>query len=224
MFEAIDALQLGVGVLAWTLAATAAVAQSVRVIYQESGVSLLSKLRADDRVVAVPGGVQAPGIDVGTLTLPEYIDIVVHGTAAGIVLDVTSAAARLSDDKSWVVTDISGTVKRVLYTRKGQIDANRPIALTYVRGGEMKVGPVLLKVGVVPNVHPGRSYLVFLDPTVGGRWSPHGLFEINRAQRVVDPARPVVPVPDEYFPELVLNNARVDLVFDLIQQAARKHN
>ena len=210
-------------VLVSAIMGAVAVAQPPRVIYWEPGVSLLSKLRADDRVVAVPGGVVTPGIDVGTLTLPEYIEIVVHGTAAAIVLDVTSAAARLDDDESWVVTDISGTVKRVLYTRKGQIDANRPLVLTYVRGGEMKVGPVLLKVGVVPNVHPGRSYLVFLDPTVGGRWSPsEGLFEINSAQRVIIPARPVVPLPDDYFPELVLNNARVDLVLDLIRAELEK--
>src|SRR5579872_5331352 len=72
-----------------------AVAQPPRVIYQEPGVSLLSKLRADDRVVLVPGGVERPDVDVRQMTLPGYIGLMVGGTAAGILLEVTSAAGRL---------------------------------------------------------------------------------------------------------------------------------
>ena len=86
-----------------------AAAQSPRIIYPEPGVSLLSKLRPDDRVVAVPGGVERPGIDVTYMTLPGYIGLMVGGTAVGVVLDVTSATGRLTDDKSWIVTDITGT-------------------------------------------------------------------------------------------------------------------
>ncbi len=202
--------------------AAVGVAQSPRVIYAEPGASLLSKLRPNDRIVLVPGGLQPVGIDVTGMTLPAYIGLLVHGTAAGVVLDVTSATAHLTGDESWLVTDVSGVVKRVLYTREGHIDAQRTLSLTYDRGGEMTIGPVTMKVGVVPNVHPGRSYLAFLNRTADGRWYPSVvLFEINHAQRVIDPARSVVPVPDDNFPELVLNNARVDLVLRLIQEELR---
>jgi hypothetical protein len=208
--------------LSVAMAATAA-AQSPRVIYAEPGISLVSKLRPDDRVVAVPGGLIEPGVDVSGLTLPTYIGLVVHGSAAGVLLDVTSATSRLSDDESWVVTDISGTVKRVLYTSEGHIDVGQPLSLTYDRGGEMKIGGVTMKVGIVPNVRAGRSYLAFLNIAADGRWFPWVvLFEMTKAQRFVDPARPVVPVPDDDFPELVLNNARVDLVLKMIQEELRR--
>ena len=186
--------------------------------------SLLSKLRADDRVVAVPGGFMSPGIDVASLTLPAYLSIMVNGAAAAVVLDVTSATSHLTDDESWVFTEISGVVRRVIYTRNGHIDARQALSLTYARGGEVSVGRVTLKVGIVPNVRPGRAYLVFLDQTDDGEWYPSTiLFEINRAQRVVDPARPAVPVPDDQFPDLVMNNARVDLVLDLIRAELQKN-
>jgi hypothetical protein len=219
------------------LAALTAVtaAQSPRIIYPEPGVSLLSKLRSDDRVVAVPGGVERPGIDVTFMTLPAYIGLMVGGTDVGVVLDVASAAGRLTDDKSWVVTDITGTVKRVLYTSKGHIEAGERLSMTLERGGEVKIGSVTLRAGVVPNVLPGRSYLAFLNPTAGrsdyafpfptgrGEWYPWvGLFEVTRAQRIIDPARPCVPIPDEYFPELVMHNARTDLVLNLIREAVRQ--
>ena len=158
----------------------------------------------------------------------------VGGSAAGVVLEVTAANGRLTEDESWVVTQLTGTVKRVLYTRKGHVDVGERLSVAFQRGGEIKVGSVTVRAGVVPNLQPGRSYLAFLNRTNelvvpplefrdGSEWYPWvGLFEMTRAQRVVDPARPVVPIPDEYFPELVLHNARVDLVLNLIREAVRQ--
>ena len=36
--------------------------------------------------------------------------------------------------------------------------------MTLERGGEMKIGTVTVRAGVVPNVLPGRTYLAFLNP------------------------------------------------------------
>jgi hypothetical protein len=121
----------------------------------------------------------------------------------------------------------------VLYTRKGRIGAGERLSMTFQRGGEMKIGSATVRAGVLPNVLAGRSYLAFLNRTDepvlhrlefhdGSEWYPWvALFEMTRAQRVIDPARSCVPTSDEYFPELVLHNARTDLVLSLIREALK---
>jgi hypothetical protein len=113
-------------------------------------------------------------------------------------------------------------VKRVVYVRDDRIAVGDRVAFSYERGGELPVRSVTIKAGILLGVRAGRSYLVFLHRREDRSWYPVGvLFEITRAGRVVDPARSVVPIDDEFFPELVMNNARLDLVLALIREELR---
>jgi hypothetical protein len=138
-------------------------------------------------------------------------------------MEVTSASGRFINNDSWIVTDVSGTVKRVIYVRDDRIEVGDRVAFSYEDGGELTVQSVTVKAGKLLGVRPGHSYLVFLTRRGEDRsWYPVAvLFEITRAGRLLDPARYVVPIDDEYFPELVLNNARFDLVLKLIRDELR---
>jgi hypothetical protein len=179
-------------------------------------------LKPDDRVVAIAGGLARPGIDVRHITLQSYIGLTVGGASNAVVLEVSSASGRFINNESWIVTDVSATVKRVVYVRDDRIQVGERVAFSYERGGELAVGSVTIKAGVLLGVRAGRSYLVFLNRREDRSWYPVDvLFEITRAGRVVDPARYVVPIDDEFFPELVINNARFNLVLRLIREELR---
>jgi hypothetical protein len=199
--------------------AIAVAAQAPRVIDAQPGVSLVSRLTPDDRIVAVVGGLARPGIDVRNITLQSYVGLAVGGSSAAVVLEVSSASGRFTNNESWIVTDVSGTVKRVIYVRDDRIQVGEKFAFSYERGGELAVHSATIKAGVLLGVRAGRSYLVFLNRLEDQSWHPADvLFEITSAGRVVDPAKYVVPVDDEFFPELVMNNARFDLVLKMIRE------
>jgi hypothetical protein len=57
--------------------ATSLVAQAPRVLDAQPGVSLVSRLAPDDRVVVIPGGLARPGIDTSNISLSSYLPLIV---------------------------------------------------------------------------------------------------------------------------------------------------
>jgi hypothetical protein len=149
---------IGLFLLATLFADIHAAAQGrVRVIPHGYGQSLASRLEPNDEVVVVTRtfDVVLPDHD---LSPSEALQMtIVRSNFAGVV-DVSATETALTEDDTWVRTCLKGRAIDVFKASRRRVRRSQHVTLC-TTGGEIKLGHVTIRAGVVQSITPGQHLL-----------------------------------------------------------------
>jgi hypothetical protein len=143
----------------------------VRVIVEQGGVPIPSRLLPDDELVVIK-----PLFPVQTLpparTATERLRTAVAINDAAAVIDVSAVEGFFNEKQTWIRTRITGRVVESLMSKKTSLRVGSDIQVEYFWSGEMKIGKVLVRAGEPLAIESRRRYLIFLlhDPD-GVAWA-----------------------------------------------------
>lgn len=183
----------------WTLVACAILATSAtlaaqpersRAIRFKQGVPLVSQLLPDDTLVTVEReGDSAGTTTVGTPDASDYVLDALGGAVAAVVLRVESVEPRLTEDESWLQTEVIGRITEVLMSRAPALTRGRLISISHEWGGEALLYGVRVRAGRPLALRQGASCLAFLVRDDARPWvALSGLLMVQDGV-LVDPAR-----------------------------------
>lgn len=139
-----------------------------RVIAEQPGVSVRSRLLPDDETVVIrrTGDIDFVVPDRPP-TVSQAIRYAAHINDAILVVTVRRQTGELSEDESWVNSSLEGTIREVFKGPKN-LSPGQQVTVTYVGGGETVVGRVRVKAGKPFPVDTGKPCLMFLAVTPSG--------------------------------------------------------
>jgi hypothetical protein len=196
---------LALGVLQPSNAITQPAAARERVIVEQPGVPLASRLLPSDEVVIVKVAEHGAVFDPKP-TAAQMLQYNTDTSDVSLIVDVVTVSGVLSADQSSIATRIDGTVVDVVLARKRSVRAGQPIQIGYAGGGELTIGKIFVRFGAYLSVAPGR-YLLFLRAAEDGTWYPTATPLLVRDDRVfnsvVDRVGGSAPVHDIPLAEVV---------------------
>jgi hypothetical protein len=147
------------------LAVPLAQAPRERVIAEQGGVPIPSRLLPDDEIVVIESLFPVQTLPPPS-TLAEKLRTAVAINQLAAMVDVTAVEGFLNEEQTWIRTRITGRVVESIMSRGLAVSPGTQIRFEYFWSGEMRIGKVLVRAGEPLLIESGKRYLVFLirDP------------------------------------------------------------
>jgi hypothetical protein len=171
-------------------------AQHVRTMPYESGVPIASRLLESDEVVVVKKAESHATVLPEPSDVRGYVDYSVVASGSAVIARVVSVIGRLTDDQSWIETEVTFVTTEVLYSRIDRIAKRQRTTLRDEFGGQLRIGQCLVRAGFPLNVQADRDYLLFVSKDEFARlYVSRSVLAIEQG-RLVDPSRSLKSTAD----------------------------
>lgn len=160
--------------------------QGGRTISFKPGVPIVSQLDRNDIFVTVDRIWEGVAFsNLVRLSPKDQIGTAVARAEAAVILRVESVEPRLTEDESWIQTELIGRVNEVLVSETPRLSKGRLISLNHESGGEAVLSGIRIRAGVPLILREGASCLVFMVRGDARPWVPiHPVLTIENGMLV----------------------------------------